>query len=177
MTRWTALVPIKAPGDRKTRLAPHLSPEQRDALTEEMLAHVAEVLRASPSVERAILLSPMPPDDGFDVWIADEGRGLNAELQAARAQLGGNILVLHADLPRLTVHDIETLLAQADDAIVIVPDRHRIGTNAIALPANNSFAFAFGEDSFARHSATAGVRIVEPDGLLHDIDRIDDLIG
>ena len=174
---WTALVPIKAPADRKTRLAPYLSPAEREVLTDDMLAHVAEVLRASPSVERAILLSPEPPEDGFDGWIADEGRGLNAELQAARVQLAVNVLVLHADLPRLTVEDIETLLAEAGDAIAIAPDRHRTGTNAVALPADRPFTFAFGESSFAQHSAQPGTCIVAPIGLLHDVDRIDDLIG
>ena len=125
MTGWTALVPIKAPGHRKTRLAPYLSPDQRETLAEDMLAHVAEVLRASPSIMRAVLLAPDPPEDGFDGWIADEGRGLNVELDAARAALGGDLLILHADLPRLTVEDVETLLAEAVDAPAIAPDRHR----------------------------------------------------
>ncbi|TZG24154.1 2-phospho-L-lactate guanylyltransferase [Sphingomonas montanisoli] len=177
MIGWTALVPIKAPADRKTRLAPHLSPAEREALTDDMLAHVAEVLKASPSVARAILLSPEPPEDGFDGWIADEGRGLNAELEGARAHLDCDLLVLHADLPRLTVHDVETLLADAVDVAAIVPDRHHVGTNAIALPAGAAFTFAFGENSFAAHRAKPGTLIVESPGLMHDVDRIEDLIG
>ena len=58
---WTALVPFKPAGVRKTRLAAALSPEARDALAERMFFHVIGALERAAMVERIVLLAAERP--------------------------------------------------------------------------------------------------------------------
>lgn len=168
---WTALLPLKPSAERKTRLAARLSPAQRVTLTETLLARALAALRACPKISDIRLLTASPKS-----WptscILDHGRGLNAELQAVRQGRGGNILVVFPDLPFVTADDISALLAAARSAPVIAPDRHGTGTNAIALPDDVPFTFAFGEDSFSAHAAQ-GNFLTRP-GLAFDIDTPED---
>jgi len=79
-----------------------------------MFAHVIAVLNGHPAVGSVVLLSHLLPDEWVGPWIADEGRGLNAELEAVRAQLAeGPLLVRHGDLPLLSASDIDDLLGVA----------------------------------------------------------------
>ncbi len=174
--RWTALVPLKPAGARKTRLSGMLSGDRRDALAERLLGHVAGVLRASPAIARIVLLAPQPVAGWTDDWIADEGRGLNVELTAARAKLGAvPLMVLHADLPLLTMADVAALGDAGASGCAIAADRHGSGTNAIALMPERIFHFAFGADSLAAHRAQGGVLLTERAGLALDIDTPEDL--
>lgn len=173
---WTALLPFKSSGDRKTRLQSRLDTPQRDALAERLFAHVTQILAAAPAISEIILISQQPVPGWRHRHIADAGRGLNAELAAVRSSLPAtNLLVIHADLPLLAAADIAALLATS--GIAIAPDRHGAGTNALALPADEKLPFAFGTDSFARHLAAAGTQanIVRRLGLALDIDTPDDL--
>ena len=70
--------------------------------------------------------------------------------------------------------------AHADAGVVIVPDRHGTGTNALLLSPPTIMAPAFGEGSFARHTAlarAAGVspRVAEVRSLGLDVDTPEDL--
>ena len=64
--------------------------------------------------------------------------------------------------------------------LVIVPDRHGTGTNALVLSPPDAIEPSFGPGSFARHVAAAeaaGVphRVEEVPGLALDVDTPDDL--
>ena len=85
---WTVLIPLKPPGERKTRLAGVLSIDQRDALADQLFRHVTSVLRQTPIIGRMILLSTQPMIGGANEWMCDEGEGLNEALKAARVTLG-----------------------------------------------------------------------------------------
>ena len=68
----------------------------------------------------------------------------------------------------------------ADAGVVIVPDRHGSGTNALRLTPPEVIAPAFGPGSFARHArlaAAAGavVRIAQVPSLELDVDTPGDL--
>ena len=165
---WTALLPLKPPAERKTRLVPLLTPAQRLTLTEDLLARSLAALRACPDISEILLLAATP-DSWPGAYVRDEGNGLNAELQAARQGRAGNLLVIFPDLPFVTASDIAALLAAAP---AIAPDRHGTGTNAIALPDGVPFTFAFGENSFGAHTLQA--RAVHRPGLAFDIDTPDD---
>lgn len=172
MTCWTAIVPFKTAGERKTRLA------ERVALSTQMFAHVMHVLEGHPAIGTVVALSDERPEDWDGAHIADEGRGLNAEIEAARTALGETgLLVLHADLPLLESADIDALLEAAEACgIAIAPDRHGSGTNGLALIPGRRIAFRFGTDSFHLHRQQAPeAAVVERRGFAIDLDTPDDL--
>ncbi len=178
MKRWTALMPMKQGLQAKSRLAAVLDGPERAALAEAMAAHVVCCLRAVREIGEVRLLAPEPAAALDATWLADAGRGLNAELASACANLSdGPVLVIHADLPKLAPDDVEALLSAADKAgAAIAPDRHEKGTNALALARNARCDFAFGSDSLARHRRLfPGAAIVRRPGLAFDLDTPDDL--
>jgi 2-phospho-L-lactate/phosphoenolpyruvate guanylyltransferase len=177
VSAWTVIVPMKAEGKRKTRLAAHLCAIGREELSENLFYHVIRTLRQSPSVARLVILSDGPPLMGGVEWMADEGLGLNAELERVRAAIGGPIAIIHADLPLLEIADVEALLEAALGSIAIAPDSHGSGTNALALGVKNGVRLAFGPNSFAHHYSQApeAAIITGRHGLALDVDTVDDL--
>ncbi|MEJ7749773.1 MAG: hypothetical protein WKF56_10750, partial [Candidatus Limnocylindrales bacterium] len=118
--------------------------------------------------------------------LRQRSRGLNDGLREARADaLAGGadaIVILPIDLPRI---DAAAVLAVVEPllegpVVVLVPDRHGLGTNALGLRPPDIIDPAFGPDSRRRHQAsalTAGARLIELDGpLLFDLDTPDDLV-
>jgi len=175
---WTAIVPFKPAGERKTRLADTLSGEQREGLAEQLFAHVLAVLGGEPRVSSVLVLSQVRPSRWAGPWRADSGRGLNAELQAARGDIAGPLLVLHSDLPLLIPANVIQLLDAAEaTGLAIAPDRHGSGTNALALGDGRPFAFSFGADSYHLHrrQISGHWRMVPAPGLAIDIDTPADL--
>lgn len=174
---WTALLPFKPPAARKTRLAGALDPEQRIALSAQLFESVVRTLGECRAIDAIHLLATARPTDWHGGWQVDLGRGLNAELEAARAAIGPRpLLVLHADLPLLTPADVQTLLDVAADAgRAIAPDRHGSGTNALALHDLRPLRFRFGPESFSLHRDQGPSAIVVRQGLALDIDSPADL--
>lgn len=179
LMRWTAVIPIKAPGASKTRLSPRLSDAERKALTKQMFDHVAGVASATPGISEVMVLASELPLNWGGGFIRDEGRGLNPELEAAVRKLGSSpLLIVHADLPLLETGDLAALLEPAEArGHAIAPDRHNQGTNALALSDPTNFPFAFGVGSFAAHlEATRGsASIIRRLGLSVDLDTPDDM--
>jgi len=93
--------------------------------------------------------------------LAESESGLNAALNQAREwALTRNtqvLLVLPADLPRLTCSDILTMLdlAREPHCVVVAPDARGEGTNALLLRPPDALNFAFGPQSFYEHCAQA----------------------
>ena len=175
---WTALVPFKPAGERKTRLADTLSAEERDNLAEQLFAHVLAVLGDVPRLTSVMVLSQVRPSHWPGPWRADSGLGLNRELQAARVGVAGPVMVLHSDLPLLAIADVTRLIDSAErGGLAIAPDRHGSGTNAIAIADQRVFDFTFGVDSYRLHRRQAGPgwRFVAVPGLAIDIDTPEDL--
>lgn len=175
------LVPVKAFADAKARLAPVLSPAQRETLAR----WTAERVLAAAG-ERAVYVAC--DDEGVAEWATDHGAfvlwhpgvGLNAAVSNSvrdlRARGVQHAIVAHGDLPRpgalATVAEAAT--------ITLVPDTAGDGTNVIALPTDAPFEFAYGAGSFRRHLAHAlqsGLAVaVRRDPLLAlDIDIPSDL--
>lgn len=175
---WTALVPLKTEAARKSRLSVRLGPAERIALSLTMLRRLATTLERVPRIGSIHLLTDRAPERWRHSWIADRGRGLNAELEAARGTLaGGPLLVIHPDLPLVVADEVTLLLDAAErTGCAIVPDRHGAGTNALAM-VGRAMRFQFGGGSFARHLALAGgaPTIVDCAGLTLDCDTPDDL--
>lgn len=195
----TALIPVRSFRGGKTRLAQHLSDERRAALSRWMFhrvlaaAHgsgvVASILVISPDAEVLTAAAAAAPDV---VPLAQPAAapGLNPALDLGRqwADERGRaaVLVLFADLPLLSGTDVANL-ARRDAAVVLAPDRHGRGTNALFLrlqrggeAAADPFRFQFGEGSYARHVDEAdrlgldAVTVIAA-GTTLDIDTPDDL--
>jgi 2-phospho-L-lactate/phosphoenolpyruvate guanylyltransferase len=186
----TVAVPIRALDGAKSRLGAVLDAEERHDLVEEMLRRTIEAALATPGVAEVIVVSPDPEvlavAGGAGARpLPQRSRGLNPALQEARAAATGErLLVLPGDLPTVTAADLARVLAAGDDAgspsVVLVPDRHRRGTNALLLDPPDAIDPAFGGDSRAGHAwltESADIRFVELTGLLElDLDTPDDLL-
>ncbi|MCB2049165.1 MAG: 2-phospho-L-lactate guanylyltransferase [Novosphingobium sp.] len=189
MTCW-ALIPIKASGTGKSRLAEALDADARQVLVQDMLAHVATAAQQARAVSRVLLVGPsrlgLPEDISL---LADPGTGLNPAIESAISQISASdnplperLLILFADLPEVTSAEIDLLAVARDGSVAIAPDRHEIGTNALSLPMTvaSQFRFAFGEDSFARHRRECerlglGFEVILSGGLERDVDEPADL--
>ena len=179
MTPWTAILPLKMGADRKSRLSPVMSFDDRRRLSDQIAEHVIECLLSAPYIVEIIVLSPQPWQQNKVQHAYDQGRGLNAELKGLVSEITGNLLVIHGDLPLLKAGDISAMLNMAEaSGAAIAPDRHGQGTNALALLENSQrFDFAFGPGSYVRHCAQMGKSfgVVDGDGFRCDIDTPEDL--
>lgn len=175
------LVPVKAPGAGKQRLAAVLREPVRARLIETMLSQVLSAVFASTGVCQVRVLSPepraLPQGAGM---VLDGGRDLNAALEYARGALSSpgvsHITVIFADLPLLTAGEVTGLIEAAGGGLAIAADHAGTGTNALCLPADADFRFEFGPGSLARHLAQAEAaglpcRVVRSPGLAFDIDE------
>lgn len=157
-----ALVPVRSPGEGKTRLARELSREERAALSGAMLADVTSALLAS-AVDRVVVVAGGAPAAaaasalGLDVLVdPPTARSLDAALAAATSRLGPApaLLVVAADLPRLTGEDVDRLLAS--DAQVAVAPTDDGGTGGLLRRPGDVIRTAYGTGSAGRHLAAAG---------------------
>jgi 2-phospho-L-lactate/phosphoenolpyruvate guanylyltransferase len=184
-----AMIPVKGLHNAKTRLASVLSPQERGDLVGEMLAHVLGALRASGAIDSIAVVSQqqgeldLPP---FVSVIQQTEQGLNNLLEQGRAWAEAGsadaLLVLFADLPLLAPQDIAAMVHEGENTgtIVVAPDRHGSGTNALLSHPVELAQFAFGPSSFEAHvalakSVGAQVRVYHSAGTELDIDTLDDL--
>lgn len=182
MTCW-ALVPIKAPAACKSRLRAILGEREHATLVGNMLGRVIAAASKARGIDQVALLGPERHGLSETIpLLADHGGGdLNAALAAAMPMLVAlgvdRVVIVPADLPRLTPADIEALAAAATPtSIGIARDHHRTGTNGIALTLPSEFHFAFGQGSFFRHRDQAralGLRpiLVKSETLAFDVDE------
>ena len=184
------IVPHRGLEAAKTRLAPSLSPEEREALGRQLLVRVlgvvreacADVVVISPSRALAEVVEPLGAR-----LVVQRGMGLNEGLDQARSDAlmdeVETLIVLHGDLPNLHAADVDALVVAlpADGAgVVIAPDRAGTGTNGLVLRPPGVINFRFGPGSFAAHleeAARAGVSAVAVNraGLAFDLDTPADL--
>lgn len=186
MATVTVIVPLRSPGRGKTRLADALGPEHRAALAGAMFADVIAALQAAP-VERILVAAGGPEAAaaasalGVDAHIDPPTvSSLDAAIAAAAARLdrGTELLVVAADLPRLTATDVGTLLAA--DAEVVVSPTHGGGTGGLLRRPADRITTAYGTASARRHqdlARTAGASFasVPTTGFRADVDTSTDL--
>jgi 2-phospho-L-lactate guanylyltransferase len=195
-----AVVPLKELAQAKSRLAPVLAPAERSALALAMLRHVLDVLGELTRcrvLHGVWLVSPDPLAQQAaarrGAWpLTDAAGSLNMALEQARstAQAAGAaaLLVVPADMPRITPADVRGLLAvlraaqamQRGPACILAPDHALRGTNALALTLPSPLPFCFGLDSLAAHLDAArrlgvSAQIYASPALARDIDTPADL--
>jgi 2-phospho-L-lactate guanylyltransferase len=183
-----ALVPVRSPGVGKTRLAAELSPLERAELSGAMLADVTAALTGA-AVDRVVVAASGPAAAaagsalGAEVMLDPPGcRSLDTAVSAAAARLGpgGTLLVVTADLPRLSGADVDALLAV--DAAVAVAATDDGGTGGLLRRPPVAIPTAYGRRSAARHlglarrAGVASERVVIA-GFRHDVDTWEDVLA
>jgi 2-phospho-L-lactate guanylyltransferase len=192
MTLW-AIVPVKPLRRGKSRLAGLLSEDQRTILNQEMLAHTIKILKGVPDIEQTLVISRDPgalalARDLGARTVREEGTPqLNLALKRAtlfaKTYVTRGVLIVPMDLPLMTPGDISVMINKSrgsDPVIVIAPDHHRQGTNALLVCPAGKIEYEFGEGSFQRHcdlalSSGARLEICELPNLALDVDYPEDL--
>lgn len=175
------VIPVKSFDRAKARLAPALDPAERSHLARTLATGVVEAAAGLP-------VWIVCDDEAVVNWANDLGAsvclrpgiGLNAAVQAAVDERfddgAARTIVVHSDLPLVTTLKC---LAVTNNDMLIAPDRHGTGTNAISTP-TPSFRFAFGKNSFRRHVDEARrcalqLRVISDDTFAWDVDEPNDL--
>ena len=191
MTLW-AIVPVKPLRRGKSRLSGTLTDDERAHLNELLLEHTLKTLADLKELEEALVVSRDPHaltlarKYGARTVREDGQPHLNTALTratvVAKLHATSGVLILPADLPLLTREDVLTLIERASNppVVVIAPDRHHRGTNALLLSPPGLIEYDFGEDSFKRHcerakQAGARLEIVDLPSLGLDLDLPADL--
>jgi 2-phospho-L-lactate guanylyltransferase len=184
-----AIMPVKRLDVAKSRLSGVLDAADRSALMLAMISDVLMNLRRCEGIARVVVVTDdrevrhRAIAEGADVF-ADHDSGTHSA--AALRGIAGiaaptdRVLLAPADCPLVRVEELDDLLLSPQPPVVIVPDRHGAGTNALLLDPPDVIDPAFGDGSRVRHeqlAAAAGVRCavrVLP-SLALDVDTPDDL--
>jgi 2-phospho-L-lactate guanylyltransferase len=191
MTIW-AIVPVKPLRRGKSRLSGVLSLEARTALNHYLLSKTLETLASVSEIEYSLVVSRDPEA----LTIAREYRARTVQEQGApqlnialtRATMVAlshsvqSVLIVPADLPLLTAEDIRAVVKKAVNppVVVITPDRHHQGTNALLISPPGLIEYEYGSESFTKHCeqarrAGARLEICERGAVALDIDFPEDL--
>jgi 2-phospho-L-lactate guanylyltransferase len=191
MTLW-AIVPVKPLRRGKSRLAGALSEDERTELNRNLLQNTLKTLSDIRELEEVLVISRDPAaltiarNYGARTVREDGQPELNTALKratvVAQVYATRGVLVLPADLPLISREDVETLIERASDppVVVIAPDRHEKGTNALLISPSGLIEYDFGINSFQRHcervrKAGARLEIVNLPSLGLDLDLPEDL--
>jgi 2-phospho-L-lactate guanylyltransferase len=188
----TAVLPVKSFARAKRRLGDAVGGEDREQLAAAMVSDVLAALTAVPQIDDVVVVTSEPraaqaAERAGAAVIADPeeagqsaaaGRGIDAAL----ARGASRALLVPGDCPTVDPAEVAQLLARtpADPSVVIVPDRHGSGTNALLITPPDAVAPSFGAGSFARHAALARaagatVKVCDLPSLGLDVDTPDDL--
>ena len=190
-----AVLPVKRFGEAKQRLVPDgMTDGTRRALAEAMVTDVLIALRRSKRVDRVLVVTGEPAAEalagGYEASVVadphDAGHSAAALLgiRAAIMLAAQRVVLLPGDCPALVPAELDALVDRAvrgtAPEVLVVPDRHGTGTNALVLTPPDVMEPSFGEGSCARHEDLAiavGARceVVEVPSLGLDVDTLDDL--
>ncbi|MBL7161885.1 MAG: 2-phospho-L-lactate guanylyltransferase [Anaerolineales bacterium] len=191
MTIW-AIVPVKPLRRGKSRLAGVFSEEERTDLNRYLLENTVSTLKNIPEIEHVLVVSrdqaalALARDLGARTVLENGAPHLNVALEratiVAQTYETRGVLILPADLPLITPEDVKMMLERATDppVVVVSPDRHNKGTNALLVCPAGLIEYHYGQDSFKKHcelarAAGARLEICELPSLTLDIDVPDDL--
>lgn len=188
-----AIIPVGRLEGAKSRLGAVLDAEERHDLARDMARRTIEAAVTTPGIDDVFVITP---DDEVRALALELGArpmrqrsaGLNPALREAREEAmaaGAHaILILPIDLSHVGRAPLEDLLAVAaaepGPAVLLVPDRHGRGTNALLLRPPDVIDVRFGGDSREAHAHAAGevgvVFLEHPGPLGLDLDTPEDLV-
>lgn len=186
----SAVVPVKALAESKSRLFPERPRGDVEALSLAMMGDVIACLRAVALIDRVVVVTPdvdvaeRAVADGALVMLRAEP-GLNPAIEAASAEIAGpqdGVLVVLGDVAAADPGEIGRLLAEAPvTGVALAPSRDG-GTSALLRRPPNVIPACFGRDSAKRHreaaaSAGATLALLVLPSLAIDIDRAEDALA
>jgi 2-phospho-L-lactate guanylyltransferase len=169
------LLPVKDLHNAKKRLTGVLTPEERFTLAEVMLSDTIRAVKGVRSAEKIFVVTNYDPairlakENRWEVLREEEQISESDSVDAASriCELRGvtGLLRIPLDVPLVQAGDIDDLLAVEceEPALVIVPSRDGMGTNAILRMPPALFPSHFGMGSFAKHVGEAeriGARVI-----------------
>jgi 2-phospho-L-lactate guanylyltransferase len=191
--RVTAILPIKRFERAKQRLKDALGTGARSALVYAMFSDVLSALHRCSVLDAILVVSGEPavrdlvvePPAMLIADTSEKGQSHAAHTGLARAAALGydRALLVPGDCPLIDPAELQGLIERSTAEgydVVIVPDRHEEGTNALLLDPAGAFTPEFGPGSLSRHRDQAsrrGMRCsVEPvPSLALDVDTAEDL--
>jgi 2-phospho-L-lactate/phosphoenolpyruvate guanylyltransferase len=163
-----AILPVKSFGSAKQRLAPALGAGSRQALAQAMFSDVLASLRRVPGVDAvAVVTSDRVAEAAAlgervevlrDTEMAGQSAAALIGIRYGQAHGFDRVLLVPGDTPLLDPGEVASLLRRALDngaGVVVVPDRHGEGTNALLLTPPDAIKPSFGPGSCERHVAAA----------------------
>lgn len=191
MTLW-AIVPVKPLRRGKSRLSDVLSEDERTLLNYTLLGNTLRTLSEVPEISQILVVSSDPAALSLAReyrarTVQEDGRpGLDTTLHRATAvaqmYAAHDVLIVPADLPLISKTDICAFLAHGGKppVVVIAPDRHADGTNALYLSPANAIDIHWGPDSYTFHIQQAekkGIRVevCQLSSFELDLDQPEDL--
>jgi 2-phospho-L-lactate guanylyltransferase len=190
--RTAAVLPVKSFARAKRRLGDVIGGGDREQLAAAMVTDVLAALTSVAEIDEVVVVTAEPlaaraaqqagaavvhdPDEiGQSAAVS---RGIDAALERGAERA----LLVPGDCPAVDPGEVTQLLARTagDPSVVIVPDRHGSGTNALLLTPPGAVPVSFGAGSFARHAALAraagaAVKVCDLPSLGLDVDTPDDL--
>jgi 2-phospho-L-lactate guanylyltransferase len=190
--RTTAVLPVKSFARAKQRLSDVVGGGDREQLAAAMVTDVLAALTAVGEIDDVVVVTAEPlaakaaeragatvVNDPEEVGqSAAVSRGIDAALERGAERA----LLVPGDCPAVDPDEVAKLLSRTpgEPSVVIVPDRHGSGTNALLITPPDALAPSFGAGSFARHAALARaagatVKVCDLPSLGLDVDTPDDL--
>ncbi len=169
------LLPVKDLNNAKKRLMGVLTPEERFGLAEAMLKDTIRAVQGVKRAEKVFVVTNYKPamrlaqEAGWEILHEEEQISESHSVDTASEiceQRGITALLrVPLDVPLVQASDIDDLLAVEceEPALVIVPSRDGLGTNAILRMPPVLFPSHFGIGSFAKHVGEAeriGARVI-----------------
>jgi 2-phospho-L-lactate guanylyltransferase len=191
--RTAAVLPVKRFAVAKRRLRADVAEHLRGELARAMLSDVLEALARCAAVHRTFVVTADPTAAAITraggaavvADVAEQGQSVAVARGIKQALADGyeRVICVPGDCPTLAPGELDALLAPPPGEpgeVVIVPDRHGTGTNALVLVPPGAIPPSFGPESFERHvrlaeSAGVGMRVARPPSLVLDVDTGEDL--
>lgn len=187
-----ALVPLKILDQVKSRLAPVLNQEERRGLVIAMLEDVLIALGKSTALSGVLLVSRDPQIVSLlstfthlQHWQEPERSDLSSSIYSAAEYLKSEfnavgVMVVPADVPLITDHDIHQLLEKHTN-LTLVPDHQLLGTNCLIFSPPNNMPVQFDGRSFQPHlqkATSLGLNplTVKSSAFSLDVDTPEDLL-
>jgi 2-phospho-L-lactate/phosphoenolpyruvate guanylyltransferase len=161
----TAIIPVKRLDAALRRLEGALAPVDRERLAEALFLDVITKLPRSRNITDSLIVTADPSVSRQARWLGHRVLDQLEDVGHSEAAIAGTeaaadagadrVAMLAADCPLLDVEELDRHLGRTPQGVLIIPDRHGTGTNALVLSPPDAIQPAFGLESCSRHISRA----------------------